>query len=420
MKAEVVSVGTELLLGQTVDTNATQAGKLFASLGIDHYHRQTVGDNLARLTETLKLALSRADIVLTIGGLGPTQDDLTRDGVAAVLESPLVEDPALRDHLVELMRSRGIKMVESQYRQATRPQCAEPLSNPNGTAPGLVARKDGKTVFCLPGPPNEFNPMLEGPVKDALLKLGDGTILFSRTLRIVGIGEAALEEQMSDLLIDPEVTLAPYAKVGEVHLRLTTRAKSTEEGESKVKPMADEIYRRIPEFVYAEGEDSLPALLIKLLTERSQTVSVAESCTGGLLGAAFTSINGSSAAFRGGFLTYTADLKRDLAGVAQSTLNAHGTVSEPTAAEMATGTRFRLKTDYAISITGVAGLDPLQEPDGEKPSGLVYIGIAGPNGVTVNRYTFTAGGKTSRDTIRQRAVAWALASFRNVLVSDSR
>ena len=417
MKAEVVSVGTELLMGQTVDSNAATAGRLLADIGIDHLHRQTVGDNLPRLTKALQLALGRADIVLTIGGLGPTQDDLTRDGVAAALNSPLVEDPQLKKQLEALMRLRKRTISPNQYRQALRPECAAPVDNPNGTAPGLIATKDNKTVICLPGPPNEFNPMLNGPVKDHLLSLGDGSILVSRVLRIIGIGEASLEEEIKDLLNHPQVTVAPYAKTGEVHLRLTTRATSNQEGQAKIAPVAEEIYNRTRNHIYAEGEDSLEAWIIKTLTERQQTVAVAESCTGGLLGGALTSVEGASNAFAGGFQTYTAQTKQSLLGVSDEAIHQpeHGTVSERCAQEMAEGAKTNLKTDFAVSITGIAGAAHFEENGVTKPNGLVYIGLASPNGTTVKKHQF--GG--SRDTIRQRAVAWALADLRLSLIDNA-
>ncbi|MBS1708227.1 MAG: competence/damage-inducible protein A [Armatimonadetes bacterium] len=409
MRAEIVSVGTEILLGQIVDTNAAELGQLFASLGIDHVHRQTVGDNLPRLTEALRLALSRADIVVTIGGLGPTEDDMTRDGVAAALESPLVVDEAVEVHLKDLFTRRGFAWTTSQLRQAQRPACAVPIDNPNGTAPGLLATSKGKTVVCLPGPRNEFVPMVYGPVSEALSNLSGGGSIVSRVLRIVGIGEAALEDRIRDLLTLEDVTVAPYAKVGEVHLRLTTRVAPGADPGAKIGPVADEIRARLGEAVYGEGETSLEARVLELLRGRGLKLATAESLTGGLVGGALTSVDGSSDVYLGGVVAYASSQKEALLGVPSSVLLApeHGPVSEAVAAAMAEGARARLGADVAVSTTGVAGSSPVRENGVEKASGLVFVGVAGLGETVATR--FQLGG--NRETIRIRSVQFALASL---------
>jgi nicotinamide-nucleotide amidase len=410
MRAEIVSVGTELLLGQTVDTNATKLGEVFAEFGLIHTHRQTVGDNAVRLTEALRLALSRSDLVVTIGGLGPTEDDLTRDGIAEALAESLVIDEDVASHLKNLFKSRNIPWTESQLRQAQRPPCAAPIPNPNGSAPGLICRKDGKVVVALPGPPNEFNPMVDGPLRSLLQEMGDGMIISSRFLRVVGIGEAALEAKIFDLLSLPDVTVAPYAKVGEVHLRLTTRAESEAAAESPLRQVEDQIRERLGDAIYATGNLTLPGWIVQELSRHKATVSVAESCTGGLLGAQLSSIDGSSAAFSGGIIAYLPTVKEDKLGVSRHTIECpdHGSVSARCAEEMAGGVRHSFGTTIGVSITGVAGAQPIVENGVEKPSGLVFIGVAGPTGTGSHRHFFPG----NRETIRKRSVQMALVSLR--------
>lgn len=414
--AETISVGTELLLGDLIDSNSAEVGRLLATLGIGHYHRQTVGDNLERLTSAIKLALQRADIVFLIGGLGPTQDDLTRDGLAAAFDDHLVMDNDAKKRLLALFRIRGISPTENQLRQATRPSLARTVPNENGTAPGIVLQQSGKTVFCLPGPPNEFIPMLHGPVNDVLKELTDDHTIVSRTLRIVGVGEGALEDGIKDLLQDSDVTVAPYAKTGEVHLRLTTRAQNRGDGLERIQPVAQEVYRRFPKAVYAEGDESLAVWIINRLKSEGQALAVAESCTGGLLGAELTSVDGASSVFLGGFLTYSAEMKAQMVGVSHAALYQpeFGPVSERCAREMADGAKSATNADWGVSITGVAGSADIEENGVTKPRGLVFIAVSGPTETVVQKEEF----RGSRQTIRSRAVAWALAALRREILTQ--
>ncbi|MBX3111940.1 MAG: competence/damage-inducible protein A [Fimbriimonadaceae bacterium] len=415
MRAEIVSVGTEILLGQIVDTNAAELGRLFASTGVDHVFRQTVGDNLQRLVEALRLALSRSDIVVTIGGLGPTEDDITRDGVAAALDSPLVLDPALEAGLRELFERRGLVWTSSQTRQAHRPECARPIENPNGTAPGLLAMAHGKTVICLPGPRNEFVPMVKGPVAAALADLSGGGAIVSRVLRVVGIGEAALEERIQDLLDLPDVTVAPYAKVGEVHLRLTTRVAAGGQA-SALDPVAAAIRARLGTMVYGEDDQSLEAVVLDLMRRRGLTLVTAESLTGGMVGARFTSVDGASKVYRGGFVTYADDEKADRLGVPRLLLESpdHGAVSEAVALAMAEGAVRQTGADVAVSTTGVAGSEPLVENGVEKPSGLVYVAVAGLGPSVAVRHQH----RGDRATVRARATQHAVHLLYQSLVNS--
>lgn len=410
MTVETVSIGTELLLGQTVDTNVAYLARVLAEAGCDHYYRQTVGDNLGRVTEALRLALSRSDIVVTIGGLGPTEDDMTRDALAQVVGEENEFDPTIYASIEERFARSGREIGPTQRRQAFRPPHATILKNPNGTAVGLCVPIGDRTVYCLPGPPNEFKPMVDGPFRRELERQFSGTPLLQRVLRVHGIGEGALEEALADLLHLPDVTVAPYAKTGEVHVRLAIRAG--EGAEEALDDAARSVRERLSHAdVYGEGEGSIQAIVVGELLEKGVTLVAAESCTAGLFSALMTEADGSSKCFLGGCVTYSPESKIDLVGVYESTLARTGTVSAETAGEMAEGIRQRLKGDIGVSITGVAGADELIEPPMPKPSGMVYIGIATESGTDVTRHQFLG----NRETIRLRAVSEAFHQVRLAL-----
>jgi nicotinamide-nucleotide amidase len=409
MRAEIVSVGAELLLGQVVDSNAAALARLLAELGIEHAHRQTVGDDARRLADALQLALSRSDIVFTIGGLGPTGDDLTREGIAAALGETLVHDPDIEAGLRAIFAARGAPMVASNLRQAVRPPCAEPVPNPNGTAPGLICRKEGKVIIALPGPKAEFEPMLRGRVEEELRRARTGAALFSRTLRVCGIGESLVEDRIRHLLASSNPAVAPYAKQGEVHLLLTARAASLAEAESAIAPVEAAIRQILGDDVYGVDGTTLEATIIGMLAARAQTLAVAESCTGGGLGQRLTNAPGASRVFLGGLIAYADAVKEAQLGVSAATLASEGAVSEACARQMAAGARDRLRADWAVSVTGIAG------PDGgapEKPVGLVFIGVAGPGCLLVERLNL----RGDRAAIRERAVAFALVHLRRALM----
>ncbi len=409
MNAEIVSVGTELLLGQIIDTHAPYMARILADCGIGCTRRQTVGDNLERLVESLNLALSRADIVVCIGGLGPTQDDLTRDGIAASLQDDLILDPGYEETLREIFATRKFKWVESNRKQAMRPTSARFVDNPNGTAPGLICQKNGKVVIALPGPRNEFNPMADGPIRAFLETVQGGQVIHSRTLRICGLGESFVEEQIAELLDSENPTVAPYAHPSEVHLRLTARANTREEADDIIDPIDWKIRQILGNAVYGTNDTTLEEATVKLLIQKSETVGVAESITGGWVGQRFTTVSGSGEAFLGGMITYDLGVKENLLGVQTSTLEKHGPVSEETAKEMALNVREMLKATYGISLTGNAG--PTADVD-EKPVGLVFIGLAGPNGVEVKEHRL----RGARNDIRQRCTQLALVQLREQLL----
>ena len=410
LRAEIISIGTELLLGH-VDTNAAHLGAALAEFGISNTWRQTVGDNLERAALAIKAALDRSDIVLTIAGLGPTEDDLTREAIAAALEEPLIHDLVIEQQLRDLFKQHGYQWTDSQLNQAKRPECAEVIENPNGSAPGLYCEKNGKIVIAIPGPPSEFLPMLEGPVKKILKGFAGEHTIYSRTLKICGLGESVVEEKIKHLLSSTRPTIAPYAKPGEVHLRITVGASSQEEAEKMIKPMEQEVRQILEPSIYGMDQATLEGAIQGLLKSQNATLGFAESCTGGGLGARFTSVAGASEVVIGGLVTYSNESKQKLLSVKAETLQTYGAVSKECALEMAAGAKLYLNSSYAVSITGIAG------PGGgtaKKPVGLVYIGVVGPHKSDVKEFRFLG----NRDNIRLYAIEYALIELRSMLLED--
>ncbi|MEK0315958.1 competence/damage-inducible protein A [Cohnella sp. 56] len=378
MRAEIIAVGTELLLGQIVNTNAQFLSQRLAELGVDVYYQTVVGDNEERLKQAIRIAQSRADIVIFTGGLGPTMDDLTRDALAAQLGLGIeMHEPTLAK-IEAMFAGREPSLIEINRRQAMLVAGATPLRNDAGLAiGGALTAEDGTHYMLLPGPPREMKPMFLGDGAAWLRdRLGRADALHSAMLRFCGIGESALEELYKDLIkAQTDPTLATYAKEGEVTLRVSTKADTEEEALRKLEPTLQEIRRRGERYLYAESDIALEAEVIRLLTEQRRTISCAESCTGGLIATLLTTVPGSADAFLGGVVSYSNPVKRDLLGVDPSLLEgegAPGAVSEETAMAMAEGIRSAANTDLALSATGVAG--PASSEG--KPVGLVYIGIA--------------------------------------------
>jgi nicotinamide-nucleotide amidase len=401
MTCEVVSIGTELLLGQIVDTNAAFLSRQLAAIGVQVLWRTTVGDNRERIVAALRSALARADAVITIGGLGPTEDDLTREAIAEVLGEPLEYDPELGEHLKQLFAARGREATPAQLRQAYRPPSATPIPNPYGTAPGLRIARERQWLFALPGPPNEFEPMVREQVVPFLAQRTKGEVIRSRVLRLSGIGEADAEALVQDLVRSPNPTLAPLAKLGEVHLRITARAPSTDEAEQMIAQMERTVRKRLGAYIYGTDDTTLEQAVVNLLREHGQSLATAESCTGGLVSHRVTEVPGSSDVFVGGIVAYSNAVKQQELGVPQEVLAQYGAVSEPTARAMAEGVRARLGSHWGIGITGIAG------PTGgtpEKPVGLVYIGLSDPTGTLVTRHLFLG----DRQTVKWRASQVAL------------
>ena len=405
--AEIVSVGTELLLGQITDTHAPTMARLLAECGIGCQRRSTVGDNWERVVGTLKEALERSDVVITIGGLGPTADDLTREAIAAALGDDMVREQAMAAQLRRFFESRGLPFSESNLKQADHPTSGRFIDNPNGTAPGLLCEKDGKVVIALPGPRGEFNPMAFGPVKEYLQTLSGGEVIHSRVLRVCGLGESYVEKLLGPIMDRQNPTVAPYAHVGEVHLRVTARASSVGEADALIDPVEGEIRALLGANVYATDETNLEAAVLQNLRERGLTVAVAESMSGGGLGERLTSVAGSSDVFVGGAIVYQASAKKALLGLSDDLVA--DPVSEATTRALAEAVRSRTGSDYGVAITGNAG--PTSDIGG-KPVGLVFVAVAGPEGTKVNESQF----RGIREDIRRRSTQTALVMLRNAVL----
>ncbi len=419
--AEILCVGTELLLGEVINTNAASISRELATLGISVYHQEVVGDNPDRLREALGQALSRSDLVVMSGGLGPTYDDLTKETVAQLLGRELVTHKETLEEIKAFFESRagGIAaMTPNNLKQALIPEGATVFANPNGTAPGLAVRADGgQTVILLPGPPRELIPLLHDAVIPYLEAFTE-SVLVSRNVHILGMGESAVENVLRNLMETSEnPTVAPYAGDGEVRLRITAKAPTRGEAEALIAPMIDRIRgTTVGQYIYGVDVGSIEKALIEELKRRGLTVATAESCTGGLIAKRLTDIPGASAVFAGSCVTYTGKAKMSLLGVSENTLSTYSEVSEQTAAEMARGARLALGTELAISTTGYAGPDGGTEKD---PVGTVYVGIATPYGEAVKRLSLSS--KRSRDFTRTVAASRAMAAaMETVLAVDLR
>lgn len=409
LTAEVISVGTELLMGQIVDTNAQYISRRLAEAGINQYFRATVGDNHNRLLATIRTAVNRSDIVILTGGLGPTEDDLTKETAAEVFGySDFILDAASMEAMEQRFSRMHRVMTGNNRKQAMFPKEAIILPNANGTAPGCILEKDGKAIILLPGPPSEMVPMFDASVMPYLLSRGQG-MLYSRTLRIYGVGESSVEDKLRDM-IDAQTnpTIAPYAMTGETTLRVTARCRDEKEGEALVQPVIDEIRERLGDFLYSTHGEQLHEVCAKLLKAQGKTLAVAESFTGGLLASTLISVPGSSAWMLEGCVTYSNESKERRLGVLPATLAAYGAVSRETAVEMAKGMREGAGADFALSTTGIAG------PDGgtpTKPVGLAYIALSYEGGEDV--HALHLNGK--RERIRGQGVLEALDMLRRRL-----
>ncbi|SMF02660.1 nicotinamide-nucleotide amidase [Paenibacillus barengoltzii] len=403
MKAEIIAVGTELLLGQIVNTNAQYLSQELAALGLDVYFQTVVGDNMNRLAEAVKTASGRADVLILTGGLGPTQDDLTKEALAEVLGRTLYIDPEAMANIERFFQDRGVPMTENNRRQALAIEGGTPLPNETGLAVGNAIALNGKFYIVLPGPPKEMKPMFEHQAKPWILKhvLTSEMPIFSRMLKFAGVGESALETKLLDLIqAQSDPTVAPYAKEGEVTIRISTKAANEQEAAVKLDAMEREIASRLPEHLYANVDEPIEKTILDLMASRGLTLSAAESCTGGLLMEMFTALPGSSAVFTGGIVCYSNAMKEKLLNVPHDLLegeNAPGAVSTETAKVLAEQVRLTVGTDIGLSITGVAG--PAHSE--RKPVGLVYVAIAREGADTA---VFELNLKGNREIIRLRAV----------------
>lgn len=416
MKAEIIAVGTELLLGQIVNTNAQFLSQKLAGLGVDVYFQTVVGDNAGRLREAIEIGRSRADLLVFTGGLGPTQDDLTKDVLAEYLNRKLVIHEPSMVQIEQMFSSRGIHMVESNRRQALMIEGGDPLENTTGLAVGNGLSVDGTLYLLLPGPPREMKPMMDAAGELWLRsKLGDAEPLYSRILKFAGIGESNLEAKLIDLIdgqVDP--TIAPYAKEGEVSIRVSTKAGSAIDADLKINESVDKIKERVGEYLYAQEDIPLEVEVVHLLRASRRKLASAESCSGGLLAELITNVPGSSGEYVGGVVTYTNIMKHHLLSIPLTQLEgegAPGAISESTAALMAERVRELSDADFGVSLTGVAGP---AESEG-KPVGLVYIGIS-ERGKATDVFTLNLSG--GRSMIRLRAVKAALYRLWQALQSN--
>ena len=377
MRAEIVAVGTELLLGQIANTNARWMSEQLAAIGVDVLYHDAVGDNLDRIVEAIRLAASRSDVVIVTGGLGPTQDDITRDAVGIVVGAPMVRHPEIEEMLRAKFRAFGRReMPESNLRQADVPEGVRYIVPSIGTAPGLVAElADGVRVYAVPGVPAEMEEMMEGTVLPELAAADAGAVVRSRVLRCAGIGESALAERVDDLFtgsVNP--TIAFLASSGEVKVRITAKAATAAEADAMIEPVAEEVRRRIGDEVFTSEDESLEEAVVRLLSSASTTLACAESLTGGGVGARITSVPGSSEVFLGSAVVYALSAKVGILGVSQETLDGPGPVSEACAREMAVGARRVYGSDLGLSLTGAAG----PESHGGAPPGDIWVALEGP------------------------------------------
>jgi len=410
LKAEIIAVGTELLVGQIANTNAQYLSEALNAIGVDVYYHAVVGDNSDRISAAFATAAERSDLVIVTGGLGPTRDDITKDILARfTARELLVHEPALRE-INEYFTSRGLAMSENNARQAFTLSDADVLPNDNGMAVGVALTHEGTHWVLLPGPPREMRLMFDRYASAWIrARLPEAKPLHSVTLKFSGIGESLLEKELIDLIdSQSDPTIAPYAKDGEIAFRVSTKAANGLEAEAKLAPVLAEIRKRTSAYLYAERDIPLEQAVVELLQQRGQTLSVAESCTGGLLGELLTSVPGSSAVFEGGVISYSAKAKIEQLGVRPETISEHGTISAETAEEMAAGCRRTFGTDWALSITGSAG--PAASEG--KPPGTVFVALAGEAGVRC--FPLKLGG--DRQIIRLRAAKAVLYRLWQLLV----
>jgi nicotinamide-nucleotide amidase len=405
--AEIVTVGTEMLLGDLVDTNTVWISQRLAGLGVGIYRHTTVGDNPERIVAALREAAYSSDLVVTTGGLGPTSDDLTNACLSILTGREMVEYPEAREHVDLMFAKFGRKPTANNYKQALFPEGSELIPNPVGTAMGAILDWEGTLFATLPGVPTEMKSMFEATLEPLIRARSEGSIV-SKTLHFAGIGESALAEKVQEFLDATDPTVAPLAGQGRVRLRITTRAATEKEAQEKIAPVEKEMIARLSDYYFGEGDETLEGAVGRLLQERGATLALAESCTGGLLAKRLTDMPGSSAFFGEGLVTYSNESKERLLGVPHALIMDHGAVSEPVAREMAEGVRRVSGADYGLSVTGIAGPDGGTE---EKPVGLVFVGISDSEDTFVEKLDLTAWAR-SRDSIRERSANWAFDLLR--------
>ena len=413
MKAEIIAVGTELLLGEITDTNATFISQELAGIGVDVHHRDTVGDNLQRLSGVLRCAAARSDVVILCGGLGPTEDDLTRDALAEVTGQPLHRDAAAVEHLREFFAARRRSPTESNFKQCEAPLGGDLLENTCGTAPGVFVKHDGVMMYAVPGPPSEMREMMR---REVLPRLAAGArqdgrgVLHTRALRLCDIGESNVATILQDIIADQtDPTIALYSSPGEVRIRLATKAADEASARQALGVLESQIRQRLGDHVYGVDDDGMETVVGRLLRERSATLAVAESCTGGLIASRITDVPGASDYLLAGVVAYSNEAKMSLLGVPAGVIEEHGAVSEECARAMACGVRERAGASFGLATTGIAG------PGGgspEKPVGLVYMAASDANGAMCEEQNWPG----TREQFKQRVAQMALSVLRKQIL----
>ncbi|MGN0397369.1 MAG: competence/damage-inducible protein A [Candidatus Fimimorpha sp.] len=412
MITELITVGTEILLGNIINTNAQFLAQKCALIGYSVFYQSTVGDNEERLADQLKTALRRSDVVILSGGLGPTEDDLTKETAAKVCKKKLIEDENTKKRIKNYFARTKRKPSDNNWKQALVPEGAIVVDNDNGTAPGIIMEIDGKTIILLPGPPNELIPMVNSKIVPYLKNKMPNTIL-SAMVKICGIGESKAESMIRDL-IDQQTnpTIATYAKTGEVHIRVTASASNEKDAKKKIKPIVEELRKRFGDVIYTvKEEETLEHVVVRKLQKQGLTICTAESCTGGMLSSRLINVPGASDILKIGLVTYSNRAKRKFIDVNRDTLKKYGAVSKETAKEMAKGAVFKTDADVSLAVTGIAG------PDGgtkEKPVGTVFIGCYYNESVVVEEFHFTG----DRNKIRELTVVNALDLLRRRMLEN--
>jgi nicotinamide-nucleotide amidase len=416
MRAELISVGTEILLGEITDTNSQWIAARLPAIGIDLYHQSTVGDNIGRLSEAIERAIERCDVVIMTGGLGPTEDDLTREAIAQVLGEEMFVDADAERQLRAFFAARGVAFAERNVKQTMLIPSATAIPNPRGTAPGWWVEKtlstdapgDTKYIIAMPGPPNEMQRMWEHEVEPRLMKVAGQGVLVSRVLKTIGVGESTIDEMVAPLLKSTNPTIGVYAKPDGVYLRLAAKAASQEEAWVHIAPVEEEARRILGPIIWGADNDTLEGVVGDMLDERALTLATMESCTSGLLASTITEVAGAAQYYKGGYVAYSAQMKMGL-GVSAEVIEKHGVISSETAEAMAAAARRNLDADYGIGITGVAGNDEVEG----KPPGTMHIAVAGEFGADHISYAFYQG----RQATKRRAVTTALFLLRRTLLA---
>lgn len=411
MNVEIISIGTELLLGNVVNTNTIFLSQKLAESGIDVYYTSVVGDNLIRLDEALKLAISRSDVVITTGGLGPTVDDITTQAISRLIRKKLVLNTRILKDLENYFRTRGMKVLTSSVRQAYIPEGVRHIRNKVGIAPGLITKHGGKIIICLPGPPRELQPMFEEKIIPYLQKKNPKRkwILRSHTIRLTGIAESVVNKSIKRILnLRPPTTVGIYCKLGEVDLRIVAKAKDEKTAAASIMKIKKKIRERLRDYIFGYGDNTLEAIVGKRLASLGKTIAIAESCTGGLLSSRITDIGGCSRYFLMSIVAYSNTAKENILGVSSQTITDHGAVSPDCAVEMAQRIKLLASSHIGVGITGIAG------PAGGtimKPVGLVYIAVVFDSKRFIREYRF----KGTREEIKFQASQAALDLLRRTV-----